>query len=404
VDAASDDLTRPLGVDRAARRSRLPRLFGRRILAVTVASLAVAGGLVIAFKGDRWGGQPRAVVPIRTATAPSPAESRGAGQAPAPRGQRSGDAARQSAGEIETSSGVTIVRPQGSAAPGSIVIRIPDAAPARPPAGPDADARLLEQTSAGPLPRIAEDGSRPSQAYAKPAGSLPGDVAPRGRIAVIVGGLGLNPAATADAISRLPEAVTLAFAPIGADLVAEAARADAAGHELMLQVPMEPLDYPRTDPGPQTLTTGARPRDNLERLRWAMGRFTGYVGVTNFLGGKLTGDEPALTPILSEIGSRGLLFVDDGSSSRSVAPQVAASVQLPAMRADVVIDPVANADIVDRMLAKLEATALERGAAVGSASALPLTVERIERWARTLPSRGILLVPVSAVVGQRGTP
>jgi len=126
-----------------------------------------------------------------------------------------------------------------------------------------------------------------------------------------------------------------------------------------------------------------------------MGRFTGYTGVVNFMGAKLTADEAALTAILREIVGRGLAFLDDGSSSRSLVKTVGAANRVPVARADVVLDRAPRADLIDQELARLEETARKRGVAVGTASALPLTVERIARWAKALEARGVLLVPVS---------
>src|SRR5690606_4478428 len=117
-------------------------------------------------------------------------------------------------------------------------------------------------------------------------------------------------------------------------------RARGDGHEIFLQVPMEPFDYPDNDPGPQTLLTGPKESGNIERLQWALGRFTGYVGIVNFLGGRLTADETALSPILREVAGRGLLVVDDGSSSRSLLATSAARAQIPALKVDRVIDTV----------------------------------------------------------------
>jgi polysaccharide deacetylase 2 family uncharacterized protein YibQ len=143
-------------------------------------------------------------------------------------------------------------------------------------------------------------------------------------------------------------------------------------------------------------------QENLDRLHWVMSRISGYVGLVNFMGAKLTADEAALAPILREVGGRGLVFLDDGTSPRSLLPMVGQQVRAPALRADALIDGVARADAIDRELAKLEELSRKRGLAVGSASALPLTVERIARWARTLAERDILLVPVSAAFAGEG--
>ncbi len=72
-----------------------------------------------------------------------------------------------------------------------------------------------------------------------------------------------------------------------------------------MQIPMEPFDYPDNDPGPHTPLTNLDAGGNIDRLHWLLGRFTGYAGVTNFMGAKLTSSPPALRPVLSEIASRG---------------------------------------------------------------------------------------------------
>jgi hypothetical protein len=169
----------------------------------------------------------------------------------------------------------------------------------------------------------------------------------------------------------------------------------------MLQVPMEPFDYPDSDPGPHTLLAAAKPADTLDHLHWSMARFTGYVGVMNYMGAKLTSDERALGPILRELGGRGLGFLDDGSSSRSVVTALAG--QTPAARADLVLDAVPRADLIDKALARLEAIAASGRIAVATASALPVTVDRIARWSEGLSARGILLVPASAALSRPGT-
>ena len=387
MDTTSDDLTRPLGTKRAGAKPRAAIL--RR--ALPIAGLA-AGGLVGAVLvygslfGDPRGGLPHERVEIvERARRPEPAA------APAP-GPGANPSARQDATAVERASGVSVTRPPGTAPPEALIVRVPDDVTVS--LAPAPDPRLVDRTRAGALPRIGQDGSKPLDVYARPVTGLSDGESPAGRIALVVGGLGISAAGTRDAIARLPPAVTLAFAPYGQDLDGMAARARAAGHEIMLQVPMEPFDYPDSDPGPHTLTAASRPAENIEHLHWAMGRFPGYVGVVNYMGGKLTADEKALSPILREIGARGLAFLDDGSSARSVAAGFKG--ETPVRRAEIVVDIAGRADAIDKALERLEATARAGGTAIGTATALPLSLDRIERWAKGLEARGILLVPASA--------
>jgi polysaccharide deacetylase 2 family uncharacterized protein YibQ len=161
---------------------------------------------------------------------------------------------------------------------------------------------------------------------------------------------------------------------------------------------MEPFDYPDNDPGPHTLLTGPSSGENGERLRWVMSRFNGYVGIVNFMGGRFMADEATLSPVLRELAERGLMVIDDGSSGRSVMAPLAGGFRTPAFKAEMVLDLIQRADAIDRELARLEQIARQKGFAMASASALPLTIERLARWSRTLEQRGLRLVPVSAAV------
>jgi hypothetical protein len=104
----------------------------------------------------------------------------------------------------------------------------------------------------------------------------------------------------------------------------------------LLQVPMEPFDYPDNDPGPQTLLTSLTPQQNIDRLYWLMSRFQGYVGIANAMGARFTASEPSFAPVLRETAKRGLIFVDDGSNPRSVAGRIAGANNLPFAKADVI--------------------------------------------------------------------
>jgi len=382
VDAAPDELTKPLGLDKpAGKGSRLSRM---KVIGGAVATFVACGAVAVLFLGSPRPG-PFAVAPIQV----RPVEEKPT-QAAAE--TEAADPTRRTAAEVETASGVSVVRPDGESPPAAVVIRVPENGPIK--LQPAPDPRLVERTRYGMLPRIGADGARPAQVYARPSGSLPGGAKPVGRVALLVGGLGISQSATAEAIAKLPPAVTLALAPYGTDLERTVAQAREAGHEVMLQVPMEPFDYPDNDPGPHTLLLGAKPQDNMERLHWVMGRFPGYTGLVNFMGAKLTSDDAAMAPILNEVASRGLVFLDDGSSSRSVIGR--ADRPAPTARASLVVDTVPRPDAIDRELRRLEELAREGGLAIGTASALPVTIDRISRWAKSLEGKGILLVPVSA--------
>lgn len=256
---------------------------------------------------------------------------------------------------------------------------------------------LVEKSEFGQLPKISDGNVRPLDAYSQSSG-----VSGANRVAIIVGGLGLSQTGTQSAIRTLPSAVTLGFSPFGNSLQRWMQNARQEGHEVVLQLPMEPLGYPTINPGPRTLVKNAEPGQNLMNLRWSLGRMTNYPAVMNYLGGGLSSNSSALRPILSEIRDRGLAYIDDGSASASQAIALAQDLRLPHASANVIIDANRNADQMRNNLKVLESLAKARGFAIGTASAFPETVAVIEEWAKQAEKSDIILVPVSNLLKDYG--
>jgi polysaccharide deacetylase 2 family uncharacterized protein YibQ len=256
---------------------------------------------------------------------------------------------------------------------------------------------MLEETEHGAIPRIAASGETPFEAYARPS-LTPASADGKKLIAIVVTGLGLNEAGTANAIDTLPEAITLAFAPYGKSLNRTVASARAGGHEILLEVPLEPFDYPDSDPGPDTLLTGQAPRDNLDKLFNVMAKFGGYVGLINHMGARFTASTADFAPVMEELGARGLGYLDDGSSNRSVATQLAAANGVEFGRADMTLDQNPSRGAILEQLAALEARAADAGQAIGVISALPISVQTLAEWAGAIEDQGFAIVPVSALM------
>ena len=237
------------------------------------------------------------------------------------------------------------------------------------------------------------------QRFARACRDGEGEAGGRSRsVGQVVGGLGASRDATSKVFELLPRTVTLAFNPYSSDLESWVAKARADGYEFLLQVPMEPFDYPNNDPGPQALLTSLPVEANSDRLAWAMSRVSGYYGLSSFMGGKFLTSDKALQPVLTEIGRRGLVFLDDGTTPTSLVSQLGPEAGAVTARAQIVVDAVPEEAAVQAALAQLEELARRTGGAIGYASALPVTLDGLGKWVAHLKSKGIALVPVSAVV------
>jgi len=307
--------------------------------------------------------------PENTAVAAAPSEKPGAKPAPQPLERRQ-------------------ARPDLPVMPKALPRIVPDD-----PLPPAPDPALEQPTAIGPLPKVGDDGRRPAEVYAKPFNRSDG----RPRIGIVVTGLGLSDAATESAIQGLAGGVTLAFAPYSSKLNEWIRLARAGGHEVLINIPMEPVNYPAYDPGPQTLLTSLNANGNLDRLFWALSRGTGYVGVVDFLGSRFTASREHMEPVLNALNQRGLMYLDSGSTTRSIAPAVARELKMTYAMATLTLDERASRKDIDRKFGELERRARRQKQAIGIASPYPVSLERIANWTRQLRARGFVLAPVSAL-------
>ena len=262
------------------------------------------------------------------------------------------------------------------------------------PMAPAPDPGLTESTAQGDLPRISEDGREPWQVYARPFNSAD----KRPRLAIVVADLGMQRATTDAAVTRLPANVTLAFNSQSPTVGAWCQRARQQGHEVLLSIPMEPFDFPRSDPGPEALLTSLPNPTNLEKLAWSMRQASGYVGITTMTGTRFVTETDKLKPVMQAMKLRGLMVFDPHIAPHSSMQELAEDLHVPIVAADLRIDDNLSPEAIDESLQQLEQAAKLNGHAVGVVAPLPIVIDRLQTWLQTLPQAGIALAPVSAVV------
>ncbi len=264
--------------------------------------------------------------------------------------------------------------------------------PPPPPVPPMVEADLVENSAWGLLPRSAPDGRSPMLVYSRPFDQRDG----RPRVALIVGGLGMNASLTEQAIAALPPATGLAFSPYATWARPLIEQARARGFETLLALPLEPTGFPLNDPGDRALLTVLPMGENLNRLDWLLARFPGHVGAVGALG-PMRGERFAAAAephgaMQAVLGRRGLLYFDARPGSPAPARALGRG-------ADLVVDEPATRGEIEAKLAQLERIARERGSALGYVGeATPVAVGRIVAWAAALEGRGLALAPPSALV------
>ena len=224
----------------------------------------------------------------------------------------------------------------------------------------------------------------------------------RARIAVVVTGLGLSDTATEAAIRTLPAAVSLSFTPYAKNLESWVTLARSNGHEVLLDLPMEPTTFPNDDPGPRALITSLSTQENQERLDWILDQADSYVGLAGYMGSRFSASEEQLRPVFQALKDRGLLYLDNRPADGYVAARLARKMGLVhAVNNRRIDDRQASRLTVDARLAQIERVALTERVAVAMARPFPVTLERLAAWLAELDEHGFVLVPLTAVANQQ---
>jgi len=279
----------------------------------------------------------------------------------------------------------------------------PPASPA-PPAAEAPPAPVEEVVSPPPpiVPVTAEPLPPPPQpeppAWRRFAAAAPAADG-RPRIAVVIDDLGLDGPRSQRAIA-LPAAVTLSFMSYATEARGETEEARERGHELLVHVPMEPLSA-HEDMGPNGLLVSLSQDEVLRRLRWDLGRFDGYVGINNHMGSRFTADAAAMAPVIAEVKARGLLFLDSRTAGDSQGAVLAQRAGVPFAERDVFLDDVITPAAIAAQLRATEMWARRHGTAVAIGHPHDETLAALAAWIAALPQKGLVLVPLTAVVEAR---
>ncbi|MFY8106035.1 MAG: divergent polysaccharide deacetylase family protein [Elstera sp.] len=268
---------------------------------------------------------------------------------------------------------------------------IPDTPSAIPSEEAETVAALPPPTKPIALPAPFSGTQPPWRRYAVAAPASEG----RAKVVIVIDDMGVDRGRSAQTVA-LPGPLTLSYLPYGQNLPVQTAEARHRGHELMVHMPMQP-SLPM-DPGPDALTVALSPEEVQRRVRSNLGKFEGYVGINNHMGSRFTTWEAGMTPVIAELRARGLLWLDSRTSPKSVGTALAQKMAVPNIDRDVFLDDDPSLENVRKQLRQLEAVALRTGKGVAIGHPKDNTIAALKEWLPTLPGKGLVLVPITAVV------
>ena len=219
------------------------------------------------------------------------------------------------------------------------------------------------------------------------------------RCAIIVDDMGLN-LKWAKALSAIDADLTFSVLPDRSFSVRAARYLHGQGREVLLHLPMEGSGK---DPGQGAIYRNMSRSEILSVLRRNLELVPHIKGVNNHMGSRVTPDTAIMRLVLSEIGDRGLFFVDSLTTSASVCRAVAGEVGLPFVARDVFLDNDRDYPSITAQIDRLVKIALKHSQAVAICHPYPETIAVLEREIPRIRQRGVEIVPVSVLVRPVGS-
>ena len=259
-----------------------------------------------------------------------------------------------------------------------------------------ANPELIEKTEAGDLPVIGSDGTKPWRFYSKPFERKRNQP----MVAIIISGLGQIRTTTEDAL-KLHEYFTVSFSPYVQDVFSWNAAARASGHEMLVDLPLQPTTYPAADPGPHGLLLEKGQSDVEKHLQWLMARFPTSMGFLTPQSDAFTSNEEAFRFLMQSLANRGLLLVMGHEPLKKESREQIDASQKTIVIGDLLLDEDLSASSIQSRLSQLEDLAKKHGYAIGIAQPYPITIEQLRLWSEALAEKNVILVPVSAIAKLR---
>jgi len=169
------------------------------------------------------------------------------------------------------------------------------------------------------------------------------------------------------------------------------------GFDIMLHLPMEPVEYPDVNPGPGTLLTSMTPDQLTRQLENDLDAVPFIKGVNNHMGSKMTAASSQMYQIFTILKKRGLYFVDSRTTVETLCKPSARLFQIPFAQRDVFLDHVTTVEFIRKQLNELVRIAQRNGYAVGIGHPHSQTYQVLREMLPELQKK-VRLVPASEIV------
>ncbi|GBC63200.1 hypothetical protein DENIS_4193 [Desulfonema ishimotonii] len=220
------------------------------------------------------------------------------------------------------------------------------------------------------------------------------------RVAIIIDDIGYDTDIVGKFL-RLDTRICFSLFPVSPYRDAIVRKIKEKGCEIMLHLPMEPVEYPAVRPGPGALLSTMTPEQLSRQLDQNLDAIRGIRGVNNHMGSRITQIAPLMYQVLSALKQRNLFFIDSYTTPESICRSSARLLQIPFAQRDVFLDHIQEPAVIRRQIRRLIRVAEQYGEAIGIGHPHHVTYKVLREMLPELKQK-VQLVQASQIVHTSG--
>ncbi len=199
-------------------------------------------------------------------------------------------------------------------------------------------------------------------------------------------------------LSELNLPLTISILPFRRYSKEAAFFAKSKGWEVILHLPMEPINYPAKDPGAGALLVNMSKREIEERLLEIFDSVPYIKGFNNHMGSRFTEIREKMEIVMRAAKKHNLYFIDSKTTNNSIGYKVAVENGIPALERTVFLDSLIDKEFIRRNVKELMEVAKAKGYAIAICHTHPETMEVLKELPITIKREKIDVVLVSNLI------
>ncbi|MCD4818011.1 MAG: divergent polysaccharide deacetylase family protein [Candidatus Cloacimonetes bacterium] len=158
------------------------------------------------------------------------------------------------------------------------------------------------------------------------------------QLAIVVDDFGYYKGELLDKFIQLNPALTFAILPHLSHSIECMKKSVANGHDTLIHMPMEPMSFPKNNPGPNAIYVHQSSKVIKQKVEGYIKELNLCIGANNHMGSLATADKDVMKTVLTTLNEHNLIFFDSKTTTSSIAYKTAQKMLMPSLENNLFLD------------------------------------------------------------------